>query len=83
MTFANWVNSIAIPIVDLGILPLLYALAFLFFLYGIVRFFFSTNEEVRQEGRQFAFWGIIALAALFSVWGIVRVLLTSLLEFSS
>lgn len=81
-SFANLVNGTIVPIIDQGIIPVLYALAFLFFLFGVVRFFFSTNEEVRKEGRAFAFWGIIGLVVLFGVWGIVRVLLSTLTSFS-
>lgn len=76
MTFAQLVNGTIVPIVDRGIIPLLYALAFLFFLIGVARFFFSEDEESRTKGRQFALWGIIAFAVLFSVWGLVRLLLS-------
>jgi hypothetical protein len=77
MTFAELVYGTIVPIIDAVIVPLLYALAFLFFLYGVARYFFSGKEDDRKEGRSFALWGIIALAVLFSVWGLVRVLLLS------
>ena len=77
-TFREWVNGSVIPIVDQGIIPLLYALAFLFFMYGVARFFFSTNEEKRTEGRKFAIWGIVGFVVLFSLWGMVNLLLSVL-----
>jgi hypothetical protein len=41
----------------------------------MVRFFFSHDAEKRQNGKMFAIYSIIGLAVLFSVWGLVRVLL--------
>lgn len=78
MSFRELVEGSIVPVVDLAVIPLLYALAFLFFVYGIVRAFFSYNEEKRQEGKKFALWGIIGLVVLFSVWGFVKLLLTAL-----
>lgn len=78
MTFRDFVYGTVVPIVDQGIIPLLYAIAFLVFMYGMARFFFSDNEEKRKEGRAFALWGIIGFFILFSFWGIVQVLLTAL-----
>lgn len=77
MTFADLVYGSIVPIVDGVFIPLLYALAFLFFIYGIFRYFFSDSEDKRKEGRAFALSGIIALAVIFSVWGLVRLLLVS------
>ncbi|MDB4992094.1 MAG: hypothetical protein JWL75_339 [Parcubacteria group bacterium] len=72
-------------IVPLGnlIIKVLYAVAFLLFLVGMVRFFFSDNEETRQKGKQFAIWSIVGLVALFAVWGIVHVLLNVLTSFNT
>ena len=77
MTFADLVYGTIVPIVDAFIVPLLYSLAFLFTLIGIARFFFSDSDEKRKEGRAFALWSIIALAVMFSVWGLVKILLNT------
>lgn len=76
MTFADFVYRVVVPIVDRGVIPFLYALAFLFFLFGVARFFFSESEENRKKGRDFALWGIFGFFILASVWGIVKLLLT-------
>ena len=55
---------------------LLYLIAFLVFLWGIVKYFFmNRSDEARQQGRQFMLWGLIGLVALFGVWGIVKILI--------
>lgn len=77
-TFRQIVDDTIVPFVDNAVIPLLYALAFLFFMYGMARFFLSPSEEAREMGRQHAVWGIIALAVLFSIWGIVRIMLSTL-----
>ncbi len=74
MTFAQLVTSL-VRLVDVAVMPLLYALAFILFLIGMVRFFFMGGEEARQKGRAFMLWGIIGFVVLFSVWGIVRLFL--------
>lgn len=78
MSFRELVEGTIVPGVDGVLIPLLYALAFLFFIYGISTSFFSYNEEKRQEGRKIALWGIIALVVLFAVWGIVKLFLSVL-----
>lgn len=79
MTFSQFVNEKLVGVFDGAIMPLLYALAFLFFIYGVARLFFSDNEEKRTQGRAFAIWGIIGLVVLFSVWGIVKIVVATIL----
>lgn len=71
-------------IVPLGntIIGVLYAFAFIFFLIGMARLFFSDGEENRAKGKQFAMWGIIGLAVLAATWGLVNVLLRVLTDFT-
>ena len=67
-----------IVLVNGSIVPLIYALAFLVFIIGMVRFFFLGGEEGREKGKQLMLWGIIGFVVMFSVWGIVNLLLTIL-----
>ena len=76
------VDGTIVPIGDM-IITLLYALAFLFFLFGMVKFFFSPTEEARVNGKKFAFWGIIGFAVLFATWGLVNVLLAVLTDLAT
>lgn len=77
-TFADWVNNDITHLVDAYILPLLYAILFLLFVFGMFRYFFTGGEENRTQGKQFALWSVIAMVAVFGIWGIVNLLLNIL-----
>lgn len=57
------------------LVPLLFALAFVTFIWGIFKYFFygADNEEEIKKGKSFVMWGIIGFVIIFSVWGIVAV----------
>ena len=78
MSFADLVYKNIVPFIDGTLIPLLYAVALGFFLFGILRFFFSGGEENREKGKKFALWGIIGFVVMFSVWSIVKILLEAL-----
>ncbi|HEV7702495.1 MAG TPA: pilin [Candidatus Paceibacterota bacterium] len=71
-TLANYVTCI----IGSAAIPLLFALAVLVFVWGVVKFFFINyaEEAKRTEGRQFMVWGIIALTVMLCVWGLVGIL---------
>ena len=75
-SFADWVNNTVVGFVDGYIIPLLYALTFLLFTFGIFRYFFTGGEENREKGKAFVLWSIIGMAAIFSIWGVVRLLVS-------
>jgi hypothetical protein len=57
-----------------AIIPLIFAVAFFFFLWGVFQFMIATTAEKRKEGRQRIWWGLIALFVMVSVWGIIKIL---------
>ncbi len=67
-------NSI-VGIINGIIVPVLIAIAFLVFIWGIFKAFImnAASESEKMEGRKFAMWGIIGFVIIFSVWGIVRI----------
>lgn len=75
MTFADLVYGVIVPFVDTYVIMLLYTLAFILFLWGAFRFFFSEGEEAREKGKKFVVWGLVGFFVIFSVWGIVNLLL--------
>ncbi len=83
MTFAQFVgdsNSGIIGAVNTAVVPVIFAFAFAAFIWGVMRYFFVNggDETKRAEGRQFVLWGILGMVVLFSVWGIVNMLLSTL-----
>ena len=78
MNFAGIVQNIQ-NIVNQDVLPLLVVLAFVFFLINIVRYFFiESGEEANEKGRQALLFGLIGLAVLFSVWGLINLFVNTL-----
>jgi len=54
-------------------LPILIGLALLGFFWGLVKFIFSAGDaEKAKEGKSIMIYGVIALAVMVSVWGIVN-----------
>jgi hypothetical protein len=55
----------------------LIAVAFMVFVYGIFQYFIlgGASEEQRDKGKQFLLWGLIGFFIMFSVWGLVNILL--------
>ncbi len=83
MTFAQFVGSGSsglIGALNTVVVPVIFALAFLVFVWGVANYFiFSVgDEEKRRAGKQFILWGIIGMVVLFSVWGLVNLLLSTL-----
>ena len=63
-------------IINNSVIPLIFALATVMFIWGAVNFFIinADEEAKRAQGKQFMIWGIIALAVMLSVWGLVGIL---------
>jgi fumarate reductase subunit D len=57
------------------LVPFIIALTVLFFLWGIFRLVFSAKDsDARAEARGFIIWGVIGIAVMVSVWGLVNFL---------
>ena len=57
-------------------IPVVITLALVLFLYGLARYLANAdNEESRNEGKKLMIYGVISLAVMISVWGLVNVLL--------
>ncbi len=63
-------------IIGQSIIPLLFALAVVMFIWGAIKFFIidADEEAKRTQGKQFMIWGIVALAVMVSIWGLVNIL---------
>ena len=57
-----------------AVIPLIFALAIVIFVWGIVRYVIGADDEKeRERGKQFMIWGVIALSVMVSVWGLVHI----------
>lgn len=61
--------------INSSVIPLIFALATVIFIWGVVQYVINSDEEAKKEkGRQFMIWGIIGLAVMISVWSLVGIL---------
>lgn len=71
-TFMNRIGTF----INSTLIPLLFAFALLFFLWGAFNYFVrgGSDEEKRKEGTQGMIYGIIGFVLMVSVWGIVNLI---------
>lgn len=65
--------------IDYVLVPLVFSIAFIVFLWGIFNFFIAggADEEKREKGKQFMIWGFVGFFVMVSVWGIVNLLVST------
>ena len=63
----NLINGIFIPV--------LMAVAFITFIWGVFKYFIwgAESDTERATGRRFILWGIIGFVVILSVWGLVAI----------
>lgn len=63
-------------LINNSIIPLMFALAIAFFIWGVIQFLIlgAGEEAKRTQGRQHMIWGIVALAVMLGVWSLVSIL---------
>jgi hypothetical protein len=67
----NWGSCLLLK----TILPFLFALATVAFIWGIIQFYLNPdNEEKRKKGKSFIIGGLIGLFVMISMWGLVGIL---------
>ena len=66
---------------DMIINPLilfLFALAVVFFLYGVLEFIFNQeNEEKKTTGKSHMLWGIVGIAIMLGVWTLLNMIINT------
>jgi len=74
MTVEGFKNALIDSVLN-PLVGLLFALAVLYFTWGIFKFIANAdNEEERRKGTQHMIWGIVGMFIMTAVWGILRVL---------
>jgi hypothetical protein len=59
------------------IVPVLIVLAVIFFIWGVIMYVIASDEEAKKAGRDRIIYGIIGLAVIVGVWGLVNILKTT------
>lgn len=61
------------------LLPIVVALALLYFFWGLAKFVLAAGDEsAKEEGKTRMIWGLVALFVMVSVWGLVSFIGTQL-----
>lgn len=65
-------------IISVAVIPLMFTFAFLFFLWGMVKYIRNADDiKKREESKQFIYWGVLGLTVMVGVWGLVRIVTTT------
>ncbi|MGD0328767.1 MAG: hypothetical protein ABSB00_03655 [Minisyncoccia bacterium] len=70
------VGSLIINTINNIIVPVLFAIAFIVFLYGVFKVFIlgANSEEEKGKGKTLMLWGLVGFFIMVSVWGLVNIL---------
>jgi uncharacterized membrane protein YidH (DUF202 family) len=74
-TLMNSINRVIIN----PLIGLLFALAMVYFIYGLARYLLSPdNEEIRKTSKSHMLWGIVGMFIMVSVFGIMNLIMNTL-----
>ncbi|MBI2409494.1 hypothetical protein HYV30_00415 [Candidatus Kaiserbacteria bacterium] len=70
------VGSFIINVINNIIVPVLFAVAFLVFLWGAFQVFIlgAQSDDTKEKGKLKMLWGLIGFFVMVSVWGLVNIL---------
>lgn len=70
------VGSFIINVINNILVPVLFAIAFIVFLWGAFDTFIlgANSEDVKEKGKNLMLWGLIGFFVMVSVWGLVNIL---------
>jgi hypothetical protein len=56
------------------LVPLMLAVAVIFFIYGVIKYIIAKGGEDAGKARSLIIWSVVGLAAILAVWGLARLL---------
>lgn len=59
------------------ILPLIIAIAVVYFVYGIARYVMAGDEGAKEAAKDKIIYGVIGLFVMISIWGLVNILVNT------
>ena len=73
-------GSFIINTINNVLVPVLFAVAFIVFLWGAFYTFIlgANSDEVKEKGKNLMLWGLIGFFVMVSVWGLVNILTGSI-----
>lgn len=60
------------------IIPLIFAIALVVFMWGIFRLFIAKNAEDAEDGKKLAMYAVVGFVLMVSIWGIVNLIANGL-----
>lgn len=60
-----------------AIVPVLFALGLVYFVWGVVRYVIADGEEAKKKGKDIMIYGVIGFAAIIGLWGLVYMIVTT------
>ena len=69
-------GSFIINTINNVLVPVLFAIAFIVFLWGAFNTFIlgAGSEDVKEKGKNLMLWGLIGFFVMVSIWGLVNIL---------
>ena len=69
-------GSFVINIINNVLVPVLFAVAFIVFLWGAFYTFIlgANSDDVKEKGKSLMLWGLIGFFVMVSIWGLVNIL---------
>jgi len=70
------VNALSKRLTDIGnvFIQILIAFAVIWIVFNVIRFIVKADSEDRKKYQNAILWGIVGLAVILSIWGLVRIL---------
>ena len=62
-----------------AVIPVLIALGVVYFVWGVITYMVGSDEEAKKKGRDRVIFGLIGLAVIISMWGLVKILTNTFL----
>ncbi|MEK7175275.1 MAG: hypothetical protein AAB693_00515 [Patescibacteria group bacterium] len=57
-----------------ALIPFLIAIGVLYFIWGVIQYVISEDEEAKSRGKDKIVYGLIGLVVIISMWGLVGIL---------
>ena len=74
-SFKSFVMNLLIGCIISPLVMLMISLAIIIFIWGILKYMRAgDSEQIKSEGKEIMFWGIIGIFVIVSIWGIVAIL---------